>query len=429
MHHPSAHRSTWPATHRATRRDRVLAVAALVAVVATLATACSSGSSGGSSWSSSSSSSASPTTATPRAASGGGQAGPDIVFGGDGNNLDAYATNPSADRAFATQRVDQTVDTDPVHGRDLNAQICFFPKTKAGEQWFIAGEDTHQDDPAFPPGWGIFRLTGTKLGHLHITQIGKLVPTFQPTADGAENYGCAVLPDGRVLTTDVGNQAGGAGDGQLIIWFPPFVGGGLPHFDQVAYCKLDVGLATAQSILLQDDTLYVAASRGAVYRYRGPFPTSADAAGGCGKKDGTGAPLADSVDKSTFIPAGLHGLATPAGLAHAPDGGMYVSSVISGVIDEFGPDGAFRRTILEPPAGEKLGPKPYSTGSPLGIAVDGKGNLFYADIGIVIGDGSVGPGDHTGTVRRIRFVDGKPQEPETMATGLDFPDGLGVFRP
>ncbi len=104
-------------------------------------------------------------------------------------------------------------------------------------------------------------------------------------------------------------------------------------------------------------------------------------------------------------------------------------SVVTGVINEYGPDGAFRRNILSPPAGESLGAKPYSTGTPLGIGVAADGTLFYADIGITATSKGVGPGDHTGTVRRIRFVNGAAQPPDTMATGLDFPDGIGVWGP
>jgi len=352
-----------------------------------------------------------------------------IVFNGQGNNLDAYDSVPSDDGSFATQRVFETIATNTTAGRDLNAQICFMPLTPKGEQWFIGGEDTGQKDPARPPGWGIFRLEGTKVGDLSATQIGKLVPSFQPANDNPENYGCGVLSDGRVLTTDVGNQASGDGDGQLIIWFPPLVGGEYPDLDAVTYCKLDVGLPTAQSILVRGDDVYVAAARGDVYRYTGPFPTAPDAAGGCGKQDATGAPLADSVDKATFIPAGANGLATPAGLANAPDDGFYVSSVFSGVIDEFAKDGTFRRTILSPPAGEQLGAAPYSTGTPLGIGVDADGTLYYADIGIVVSDTGIGPGNKTGTVRRIRFEDGKPLAPETMSSQLAFPDGIGVWNP
>ena len=42
-----------------------------------------------------------------------------------------------------------------------------------------------------------------------------------------------------------------------------------------------------------------------------------------------------------FIPAGEHGLSTPHSIAAAPDGGFYVTSVITGVIDEYDADGAF----------------------------------------------------------------------------------------
>ncbi|MEZ5183185.1 MAG: hypothetical protein R2702_15140 [Acidimicrobiales bacterium] len=353
-----------------------------------------------------------------------------IVFNGQGNNLDAYAVEPGDDGTFATQRVFETRDTDPDAGRDINAQICFFPPAEDGERWFIAGEDTNQDDPGGSAGWGIFRLDGDRIGELEATQLGKLVPTYQPANDNPENYGCAVLSDGRVLTTDVGNQAVGDGDGQLIVWFPPLVGGEHPEFPEVAYCKIDVGLPTAQSILLKDDDeVYVAASRAGVFRYRGPFPTSPDAAGGCGNQDATGAPMADEVDKELFIASGENGMITPAGLAPAPDGGLYVSSVFTGVIDEYDADGTFRRTILQPPEGESLGEETFSTGTPLGIGVAPDGTLFYADIGVVVTPHDVGPGDRNGSVRRIRFVDGEPQPPETLAVGLAFPDGIGIFDP
>jgi hypothetical protein len=68
------------------------------------------------------------------------------------------------------------------------------------------------------------------------------------------------------------------------------------------------------------------------------------------------------------------------------------------------------------------------TGTPLGIGIDASGSLYYADIGIVVHGLNIGPGSHTGTVRRIRFVNGEPQAPETMDTGLNFPDGIGVLE-
>ncbi|TMK65011.1 MAG: hypothetical protein E6G60_06000 [Actinobacteria bacterium] len=84
------------------------------------------------------------------------------------------------------------------------------------------------------------------------------------------------------------------------------------------------------------------------------------------------------------------------------------------------------RTVLSPPAGESLGEKSFSTGTPLGIGVGPDGTLYYADIGIVINSQGIGPGSE-GTVRRIRFVDGEPQPPELMGRGLAFPDGIGIY--
>ena len=135
----------------------------------------------------------------------------------------------------------------------------------------------------------------------------------------------------------------------------------------------------------------------------------------------------DQVKDEIFIPADAP-LSTPNAIVPAPRGGCYVSSVFNGVIAEYSGSGTYRRTILQPPAGETLGAKPFSTGTPLGLGVDRRGDLFYADIGIVIGPDGIGPGDDTGTVRRIRFVDGNPRPPQTMATGLAFPDGIGVLE-
>jgi len=348
-----------------------------------------------------------------------------IVLGGQGNDLDAYTSSPP----FKHQTVDKTRASDP-KGIDINAQICFFPDGHT----FIAGEDTGQTDPI--QGWGIFKMTGTKVGNLSITQVGKLQPTYQGAVDNAENYGCGILSDGRVLTTDVGNQASGPGDGQLIIWFPPFTAGFrvVPKgsFGTVPYCKLDIAIGTAGGIAVDSkDRLYVASARGettGVARYTGPFPTSADPAGGCDGKDGTGAPMATHITKAPFTVPG-HGLATPNAIVPAPKHGWYVSSVLTGVINEYDTNGKYRRTVLSPPKGAMLGSKPYKTGTPLGLGVGPDGSLFYADIGIVRSSKGIGPGNATGRVQRIAFVAGKPQKPQVMAKGLAFPDGIGIYIP
>jgi len=339
-----------------------------------------------------------------------------VVFNGQGNNLDAYEPIPP----FTTQRVITNAEDDP-SGLDINAQICFFPD---GSGRFIAGEDTGQSEGDLQ-GWGIFELDGGKVGEFSATQVAKLVPTYQGSSDNAENYGCGLLSDGRIVTTDIGNQASGEGDGQLIVWYPPF------DSEQVAYCKIDVGIATAQSIWVDDqDRVYVASSRpptSGVWRYSGPFPTGPDAAGGCGQTDATGAPLTDQVRKELFVEAFQNDLIAPTGLAASPEGNLYVASVINGVINEYDANGVFVRRILQPPAGEELGAEPYTTGTPLGLAVGPDGTLFYADIGIVNDNGDIGPGSRTGSLRRIVFVDGEPRPPETMATDLAFPDGVGIL--
>jgi len=341
-----------------------------------------------------------------------------LVFGAQGNNLDAYSTGDPSE----VQRVITTVAEDP-DGLDINAQICFFPD---GSGRFIAGEDTGQPDP--PAGWGIFQLSGTGIGDLEAEQIGKLTPTYQEGAS-PENYGCGVLSDGRMVTTDLGGQApGDPGNGQFIVWF-----GGAEGTDQT-YCKVDVDIATAQSLLVgPDDEVFVVSARpptSGVWRYT-DLPTSADAAGGCGATDATGAPQADAVTREQVLAPGENDILSPAGIALSPTGGFYLSSVITGIINEYDVDWGFVRTVLAPPAGAAIGADTsLPTGTPLGIGVTPDGTIYYADIGIVNDpENGFGPGDGTGTFRRITFVDGEPQAPETLAGGLAFPDGVGVYAP
>ena len=158
-----------------------------------------------------------------------------------------------------------------------------------------------------------------------------------------------MLSDGRMLTTDLGDQApGDPGNGQFIVWF------GEPEGTDQTYCKVDIELATAQSLLVgPDDEVYVVSARppsSGVWRYT-DLPTSADAAGGCGRTDVTGAPMADAVTREQVLAPGQNDILSPAGIAFSPNGGYYLSSVITGVINEYDADWQFVRTILAPPAG------------------------------------------------------------------------------
>lgn len=390
--------------HRAPVRRAPALVAASLLVVAT--SGCGDEGPRSATGSTTSGPEATTTTASP--------AGGLVVFNGQGNDLVAYASEPP----FTRQVVIRNATDDPEHGLDMNGQICFDPRDPTR---FVAGEDTGQPDP--PAGWGIFELDGDRVGELSARQVGKLTPTYQPADDDPENYGCGFLDDGRIVTVDVGGQATGGGSGQLTVWFPPF------DAHDVRHCKLDVSLATGQGVLVDGDAVYVAAARAGVFRYDvAQFPTSGDASGGCAGRDATGAPMAEGIERTLFIePGDGNPLATPNAIAKGPDGRLYVSSVLNGVIAEFDANGRFRRTVLEPPAGEMLGAEPFSTGTPLGLAVGPDGTIYFADIGIVIGDGGVGPGPGTGTVRRIPFENGEPLAPETIDSGLAFPDGIGLL--
>jgi hypothetical protein len=382
----------------------VTRLAVVTLVILSIAVGCSSDDHSGAGESGTTQSSSTTTTA-PK--------GPDyFVFNGQGNNLAAYDPETGDHRIISKNH-----DTDPTNGRDINAQICFFPDDP---HEFIAGEDTNQPNP--PAGWGLFRVAGETLDELQVKQVGKLTPTYLD--EGPENIGCGFLSDGRVVVSAPGDQVNGPPNGELVMFFPPIEG-----YD-AKYCKLDVSLGTAGTIFVDDqDRIYITSARGApgVYRYRGPFPTGPDAAHGCGKTDPTGAPMASEVHRELFIPPDDN-VTTPVAVMGSPDGTFFVSSVITGVIAEYDADGKFVRVILQPPAGEQLGAKPYSTGTPFGLGFGPDGTLYYADLGVVVGDG-IGPGDKTGTVRRIRFTDGKPQPPDTLDEGLDYPDGIGVYQP
>ena len=271
----------------------------------------------------------------------------------------------------------------------------------------------------------MFQLEGNRVGEFEAEQIGKLNTTFQQPPDGGDPYGCGVLSDGRVVTSDIGATVTGPGNGQLIMWFPPLKRG-LGRL-QVRFCKLDTGVATAQGIFVDEqDRIYLASARGStggVLRYSGPFPTSDDANGGCGRRDATGAPLVDAVQREQFIGADQQ-FASASGITRTPSGGFYVSSVVGGRIAEFDAAGTFVRDVLAPKPGETLGT--YSAGTPFGLAVDSRGNLFYADLDLVFRPDGIGPGPN-GKVWRIQFVNGDPQPPEAMDRGLRFPDGLGVL--
>jgi DNA-binding beta-propeller fold protein YncE len=293
---------------------------------------------------------------------------------------------------------------DPVRGRDVNGMICPLPD---GSGRFLAGEDTGQ--PRVPAGWGLFAPDGTQLARL-------VAPAAAAKPDP---YGCAFDADGRLFTTEIGDPGFGGGNGQLILWFPPY-DAPVPTF-----CKLATDIGTATGVAVdRAGRVYVASASGLrIERFSPPFPSAPDTAGGCAGRDASGAPLAEGVARQTFAWARpFSGLLTYSGLALAPDGGrLYAASVATGRIGEFDLDGRLLRLVLDP--GVWLPPYPF--GTPQGLGVDAEGSLYYADLDLVYEGLAPGPGPD-GKVWRIRFADGAPQPPEIVLRGLEYPDGVGV---
>src|SRR4051794_7027258 len=121
------------------KRGRTWVAAGLAGVLMLAVVACSSDTSGKSSSttrSSTTSSDAGSRSTTTQPAVRGAEA---IVFGAEGNNLDAYEGTPP----FKHQQVNAAFTPEAPQksnpqGTDINAQICFFPD---GSNRFIAGED------------------------------------------------------------------------------------------------------------------------------------------------------------------------------------------------------------------------------------------------------------------------------------------------
>ncbi len=338
----------------------------------------------------------------------------ELLYSTENNRLRRYDVDTIGTARLAEDVLIERTGDDP-SGRDVNGEICFVPD---GSGRFIAGEDTGQPSP--PAGWGVFEADGT--------QVGKLTATYNVA--GAEPIGCEFAADGTLFTSEVGEQGFGAANGQLMMWFAPYdifpgPADAYPATNEPStnFCKLATDLGTTGAVAIDDlGRVYVAQSSGlTIERFSPPFPTSADAAGGCGGTDETGAPVADSVQRETFaVPS--DGMLTFSGLAMAPNDNLYAASVLSGHIAEYDLDGNVVRLLLDP--AEELPPIP--TGHPQGLAVGGDGTVYYTDLDLVgtLPNVSTGP---DGRVWRIRFdADDNPLAPEVVRDGLRFPDGLAI---
>ena len=270
---------------------------------------------------------------------------PELLYVSEGNNLRRIDLDTLDSGAVLEEMVFRNADQDPERGRDINGMVCALPGDSA---LLLAAEDTAQPHP--PAGWGV--LTGDGV------QVGKLTATV--LSDTPDPYGCAVDAQGRVFATETGRKFFGGATGQLLLWFPPFDAfpgppGAYPSTDATSanYCKLATDLGTALGVAVDPDgRVYVAAASGReVVRFSPPFPSGPDAAGGCTGRDSLGSPMAEGVTRERFLGAQWrHGLITYSGLALAPNGNLYVSSVATGRIAEFDRNGGFVRMILDPAA-------------------------------------------------------------------------------
>jgi hypothetical protein len=338
-----------------------------------------------------------------------------LLYAPEGNRLRRYDID-TIKRPPLAEDVLIPSASDSKTGRDINGQVCPFPD-RSGR--FITGEDTGQPHP--PAGFGVFAADGT--------QVGKLTPTYQVRGQ-PDPFGCGFDAQGRLFTSDIGAAGIGAGSGQLVMWFPPFdhFPEGYPTSDTPSanFCKIATDIGTAGGIAVDEQgRVYVTSSGGfRVLRFSPPFPTSPDAAGGCGATDAVGSPMADTVNRETFLFGGRH-VPTPSGIARARNGNWFVSSVLNGVIAEYTPEGQFVRRVLEPPATET--PPEVSTGNPQGIAVDCEGDLYYADLNLVVVNDDIDAGPN-GKVRWIHFdAAGNPAPPVIVKQNLAFPDSLGIL--
>lgn len=350
------------------------------------------------------------------------QAGPGaLLYGTEGNRLRRYDLDTVDGPVLLEDVLIERASASEEGGaapagnfRDSNGIICLLPD---GSGRFVLGEDSGQPNP--PAGFGVFEKDGR--------QVGKLTPTYNNQVSNPEPFGCAFDAQGRLFTSDVGDQGFGTPTGQLTVWFPPFdrfpgPPGAYPNTNDAStnFCKLAVDVGTAAGVVVDSQgRVYVASASGAqILRFLPPFPTGPDAAGGCGATDPQGSPFATVVNREVFATGFIF-----SGLALSPAGTLYASSVLTGDIVEYDLDGNLLRALLDPP--EAL--PPIATGNPQSLAVGPDGTLYYADLDLVGTFPALGPGPN-GKVRRLRFdAAGDPLPPEIIRQNLSFPDGVAVL--
>jgi hypothetical protein len=382
-------------------------------------------------------------------------AGRQFVLSPEGNHLWAYdALTGAAQLVVQAQNggepeISTGTAIDPVEQpppgsprRDINGQICVDPAGRhvvTGEDTVIPGSGTGSSHDPRIAGWGWFTISGAVIGEIRVEQTGKLAPEAgrgPGYAGDPDNFGCGFLDARRLFTTAIGNTLPGEpANGQLFLWFGPFERGyaqaatddGTGFFvGEVDHCEIDRTLATAGGIAVDpaNGDVYVASNRpddqgngSGVWRYRGRWPRT--------WAECTPEFLAANITKTRVVPP-VPGPAvdpfapTPSSVVISPAGTLVVSSVFSGTVSEFTKAGVWQRDIWPV---SPLSPRRGPTGdTPFGLAFTADGTLWIADIGIVLNQ----PAAEEGSLVRTPFSSPTPFG-TTAATGLTFPDGLGVY--
>jgi hypothetical protein len=361
----------------------------------------------------------------------------EVVLSTQGEYMDGYLVNG---KAFPPRVIVNDPDPHPrdsltvppyIGGRHLNGKVCFFPsRERRHRRQYIVADDEYREaclDPKPPQarcgvtdpksrfyvgksldGWAVFAPNG-RWTRQHINVQGEPAVDQNNDPQGAKDpQGCAFLPDGRLLATDVGSEIVGVNDGALMVFFP-----GGPHSGYESYCFLDKTLADPGMPVLDDaGNLYVPEPQAArVTKFSPPYPSSpAD----CANPDLL---VTTPPRKSTWLAGGVGGLNIPVSITRVRGSNhFYVAGAIAPpIINEYDANGAFVRNIV--PANV---PK-----NPLGMDVGRDGTLYYAELNL--DPATFNP--RCGSVSMVQFdAAGNAQPPVTLGMHLQFPDGITVVE-
>ncbi|HVL89047.1 MAG TPA: hypothetical protein VM841_02310 [Actinomycetota bacterium] len=355
---------------------------------------------------------------------------PGFLFNAQDNRLDVYdlsAAHPALARSTPIHAHDHDPDAgpgeDPVgRGNDVNGQICRVVQAD-GSVRFVMGEDSDQESlPAgIAQGWGLFEPSDGAEGPW--TMTGKIVAPFRVHDNDhqPETTGCAVSADGSMLfLVDLGVGAFDVpGVGSLFLYRRD-AGGNFSASSPV--CVLADDLTTAGYIAMHPDgsVLVPEGGRfegGVVSRFRPPFPAAGDAAGCAAYRAAHGVADRESFlgpfamlpfDPVSFVPISIARRGS----------GWLIGNVFPGQVAEYDGSGSFVRVIT---AGQGPGVA--------GIAVDGHGNVYIANLGLVPCETLLCPASGAGTLWKVAFdpLTDAPLPPVLVMAGLTYPEGIAVF--